>query len=452
MIRSSSAVALLMASMACGCAAERSTGPVQTSKTTFTPPYQVPGPGGKRELVVSGTGRFLIDVKPPGYDQGGWRYAVMTSYGGGAFTPELTRGGAYVAAGHGGHGAAQIPGFVAFDFTTGLWQPYVPSRDAAGTAFAQQAGDFTLAQIKTAPGYDRDDMEVVGFDQHPAPDHTYQLLHIPPRAKTGGVLQLVRTSTTAASEAAWSGSRAHRIALEGPGLARWSRASANRFREFFDEATLTESASAYDPTDNRIYYPLRVPHEGRMPYLDLDDATWKPLPYQTRFGNPREVRSTFVDAQRRLLVMICPGEVFFVRLDEASAVMRKATSTGTEPTGGKTGQSFKARCDKYPAADGGDDRWYTYWGRGLRSNDDDGAGKEKADDQNLYRLEIPADPVAGTWTWSTFTPSAEDGTGGLTAAIESDWANGAGSITRASSTSRRCAASRGSRVTTATSS
>lgn len=100
--------------------------------------------------------------------------------------------------------------------------------------------------------------------------------------------------------------------------------------------------------------------------------------------------------------------------------------TGTEPSGGNTGQSFKGRCHKYPAAEGGDDRWYTFWGRGLRNNDQDGASKEKAEDQKLYRLEIPADPVTGTWTWSTVTPTAEDGTGGLTAAVEADWENGGG--------------------------
>jgi hypothetical protein len=233
-----------------------------------------------------------------------------------------------------------------------------------------------------------------------------------------------------ATTAAASGSRSHQLSLEGPALGRWSRLSINRMREIMSADPFTEAVSAYDPVQKRIYFPISFPDYWELPYLDLTDATWKKiLVKEASFtgisGNPR---SAFVDAARRLLVVITTSDIAYLDLTATTdRTWGKATFTGTLPHGDAavTGQGCRGRWDQYPVRDGGDDRWYALWGRGTRDNTDDTTPKEKAYQQYLWRLEIP-NPVTGTWQLGTFSPKTEDGTGGITAAHEQDFANGGG--------------------------
>jgi hypothetical protein len=404
---------------------------VSVVATTADVPYELPTAGGKRELVVPAGTRFLSEVRPPWHTSpGAWSYALVNCYGGGAFTPELTAGGAYVLGGQGGHNAPMVMGVVHFDFTTGLWAPYVHATDAEGTPAPERfSPDYQLEDLAAEPVAVRDDKELTGYVELPLPDHSYQLQLIPPRAHTGGTLHMIRAVTTAVTQSAHSGSRSHQVALEGASAGRWSRASANRLREVWPGADpLTETEAAYDPTDRRIYFSFGFPQYWNLAYLDLNDATWKmiAIPEAERLGIAGGPRSIFVDDERRLLVVVTQSHIGFLDLTATEPAWRLATVSGEWPHGEGTGQGWRGRMDKYPRADGGDDCWYHLWGRGTRTNSGDTTPKEKAHQQFLWKLAIPSDPITGTWEWSTFTPTTEDDTGGITAAHEQDWENGGG--------------------------
>jgi hypothetical protein len=404
---------------------------ITVSDSPLDVPYALPSAGGKRELLVSGATRFLSEVRPAWHTSpGGWKYSLLNAYGGGAFTPELTAAGAYVLAGHGGHGAPMVQGFVHFDFTTGLWAPYVHAADKDGTPAPERVTpDYAPEELIDDPTVGRANRELLGFVELPLPDHTYQLLHVPPRAHAGGTLHLVRTLSTAVTQAAYGGSRAHKIALEGSRAGRWSRASTNRLHDLYHPGTTTEAESAYDPTDRRIYLPTGFPDYWNVAYIDLLDETWKSFPVRSaaEAGIAGGPRSIFVDDERRLLVAITLTHIGFLDLTETTdRAWRLAPVSGAFPNGDGTGVNWRGRMDKYPSTHGGDDCWYFLWGRGVRTNGSDGAIKEKAHQQYLWRLEIPSDPVGGTWSWSTVAPTAEDDSGGITAAHEQDFANAGG--------------------------
>jgi len=375
-----------------------------------TVPYDLPGPGETIDIPIEGR-NVAVDVKPEPHGDGSWQYALFQSYGGGTFAPDASCAGVYVIAGSGGHNAAPCFGAVTFDFTTGTWA-YLPNANGFDEARTEdiertsETNDWPYLELTaaTTPGM-------------PAPAHTYQLMISPPASVLGGKKGAVlRTVGAAQTMEAWDSPQSHAFDLQ---TGQWSRASQNLLTDVFDGNPYTDGVAAYDGENHRIWLLLGdFSSRWAVPYLDLDDATWKLSDSFESVQSSGVVRSLLVDEVRGLLVVILSsGQLWaFDRTDVGAGPVQLEVS-GTVPT-----QQF--RWELYPEADGGDGSWYAFSGTGPVYEST--PPYPQATEQSLHKLTPPdADTPDGPWTVSTVAIS-----GGLTAQYVSDPSAGAFHHTR----------------------
>lgn len=375
-----------------------------------TVPYALPGPGETIDLPIEGR-NVAVDVKPEPHGDDSWQYALFQSYGGGSFSADASCAGVYVIAGTGGHNAAPCFGAAMFDFTDGMWS-YLPN--ANGFDEARTSDVDRTTETNDSPYLELTNVATAGM---PAPAHTYQLMISPPASVLGSKKgAVVRTVGAAQTLEAWDSPQSHTFDLE-TGL--WSRASENLLTDVHDGNPYTESVAAYDAAMNRIWLGLGdFSSQWALPYLDLDDATWKLSDGFDSVGSSGVVRTLIVDDVRNLLlVVLSSGQLWaFDRTDIAEGPVQLEV-TGTMPTD-------QFRWELYPEAHGGDGSWYAF--RGVGPVYESAPPYPEADEQSLYRLTPPQSGSAdGAWAVSTVPIR-----GGLTAQYVSDPDSGAFHHTR----------------------
>lgn len=222
----------------------------------WVPPYSLPSSG---QVVAIGT-NTLESTAPSGWTGAEWNYAYCGAYGGGAFVPTYSQGGAYVMAASGGHGAPSSVDGLLFDFEDATWK-HLPNANGVPLK-TEGAKQYLDAEGNGSPYH-----EVLGT-QVPIPGHPYCKAVYLPLGSQGSFVYFGRIGLYDHGQA---GSAAtHRFDLASR---TWSRltadASATRIASF-------ESDSVYDAARNRIWgFPTDIPTYQNQVYLDLSDGTTK---------------------------------------------------------------------------------------------------------------------------------------------------------------------------------
>jgi hypothetical protein len=290
-----------------------------------------------------------------------WSYAVFASYGGGAVVDDYSAGGAWVAAGTGGHNAPENPGAAIFDFADATWKIRRPQ----DTQAVYRVAGYRVSETNGAPWY-----EINGTSQVPAPAHAYATLAPLPAWLGGGSKGSVIYFTRAAVAVESVGSQgSHEFDL-ATGIWRRKTAALSPRAGF-------ESDVVFDATRRCYWLFTNRDHAyNSLVYLDARDWTVKTLgsfPY-----GPEAMASGRVHLFSGLLVRLADGQLWAIDPDRINLGWKRLAVSGVLPP---------SKLNRFAEW-----RGKLYW---LGS----GGGN------TLYRLTPPADPWNGTWVGDTITVS-----------------------------------------------
>lgn len=325
---------------------------------SFVPPYTVPGAG---QAVAIGANDFL-DITPAEWSTGSWNYSVFGSYGGGTFVEDYSAGGAWAAAGTGGHAHPDNPGGVVFDFADATWKLIRP---ADPDATYQGPVGYPESDTEGAPYY-----EIVAAPGYPTPAHPYATLAPLPKAIGGGSQKgsvIYVTRHAIARESRSSGS-AHQFDLA---TGTWSRVTAA-----LSPRGSVEADAVYDAARKRYWYFTNSDHNyTSLLYLDANDWTWKTT---ASFGGwpPADMHAGRVHLYQGFIVRLTMNGLGAVDPDNPSAGWKKLNVAGSLPSSDRNRMAL--------------------W-RGKFYGLPNGGGN------TLHRLTPPADPWNGTWVADTVT-------------------------------------------------
>src|SRR6185369_3559206 len=211
----------------------------------WTPPYGLPGAGA---AALIGTNNADA-VKQSGVSSSDFNYAVFNSYGGGAWCPDMTVGGAWAIAGPGGHIAPGMNDMPYFDFTDATWK--LRATSAAGSINPAHFNntDFTNGgAAQTQDGYS----EIVAAQPSnvPLPSHLYMSLMPISAAVAGNTAgKILRYGQSAVTTTPTRIGAVHMLDLD---TTRWARVS-NASRQFSSTDGSYERNTVYDTLRGRIY-------------------------------------------------------------------------------------------------------------------------------------------------------------------------------------------------------
>jgi len=324
----------------------------------YSAPYRMPGAG---QAVAIGINTFN-SITPSELSVSQWNGSVFVSYGGGTFVDDYSAGGAWVAAGTGGHGHTDNPGGAIFDFADARWKI---RRPADANALYQPSG-YRLSQSNGSPYF-----EINGTSQVPVPAHPYAQLAPLPSWLDGGSRGSVIYVTRSAIAGESVGSRAsHRFDL-ATGV--WTRAGTSLF-----SVETVEADAVFDPA-RRVYWLLTNQEHlyNSLRYLDTRDWTTKLLGTFTPTVAGNASGRCFMHAG--MIVRHAEGTpslLYAIDPTHVSSGWRRLSVSGTLPPNARN--RFAPWRGKF------------YW---LPSNGG----------STLYRLTPPANPLNGTWVADTVT-------------------------------------------------
>ena len=335
------------------------------------PPYAVPTTPGEVVLI----GNLPQDCRPGSHTAGQWEYACFAYYGGGALIEDYSRGGAWVVAGSGGHGADENVDACIFDFEDGTWK-----RLPNANNIPSQANDFVVAQRN---GFG----EIISGSPLgiPCPAHQYDLIHQIRTANGGGpkgsymMLRPMYQCSTGVS-----GAYAFKMSMD-TGL--WTRLSTNATSQSSKE----QQTSGWDPVTNRYYNVHKdIYGTNTMDYLDGSDWAWKPQGFSNVSSSEGANRTSFIDHTRRIMILQTDTQTLrAVNLDAGFFTWTPLAVTGPLPVA-----SFY-KWFYFPA----DGCYYTH-----KSGLFTGPGGSGLPSTELYKLQPPVydgvNKFAGTWTAS----------------------------------------------------
>lgn len=325
---------------------------------SFVPPYALPGAG---QAVAIGTNDFL-DVTPSEWTAGSWNYSVFGSYGGGTFVEDYSAGGAWAAAGTGGHAHPDNPGGVVFDFADATWKLIRPA-DADATYEAPVG--YPESSTTGAPYY-----EITGAPGYPAPPHPYATLAPLPKALGGGSQRgsvIYVTRQAIARESRGSGA-AHQFDLAS---GTWSRVTAA-----LSPRSSVESDAVYDAARQRYWYFTNADHNyTSLLYLDATDWAWKTTASFSGWP-PAGMASGRVHLHDGLIIRLTMNGLWAIDPDNVAGGWKQLAVSGTLPDSDRNRMApWRGKFYALPNAGG----------------------------NTLHRITPPADPWNGTWVADTVT-------------------------------------------------
>jgi len=221
-------------------------------KSTFTPPYSLPGPGQVAAIGLN----TAYDITPTEMSSMMWSYSLFNSWIGGAVVTDYSPGGAWVLAGTGGHTSPANIGAAIFDFTDAKWKRQAPQ----GGKYDNW--DYYVNQTSDDPYYELKDSGGV-----PSPAHSYQNLCVLPTAWGGGpkgsVIYVTRTAICRESRRSPA---CHRFDLATSTWSRWGQNLAPR--------TSYDSSAVID-YQRKCYWLLGNDQNAYTNNIYLDATDWK---------------------------------------------------------------------------------------------------------------------------------------------------------------------------------
>lgn len=334
---------------------------------SWEPPYGLPAVGGIVHAQVS-SNTFNL-VKPGGESDAGWNHVNLEVWGGGVFVPWYGALGAYFIGGaNGGHNNGCNYYGAVWPVETGEWALLAPTNTGIRDLFGYGAGtNDTTAQTNGADYYELN--STTPSASVPAAAHPYRNQVPWNLGDDGSVLWVGRAS---ACQESVSVQAAHQIAL-GASSITYSRHSSNLgTRAAFDNATAVIGEYVYlIHTSNNSHRQLQryQPSTGAW---DLFPGTIFDLPPSNCTGNG----FAFAHLDRYIVKRGNASELFIFDTQTPANGWVTLTTSGTMP----------ASVVDVPAKVGSNYYWVPIGG---------GTG--------LTKLVPPADPVNGTWAFSTAT-------------------------------------------------
>jgi hypothetical protein len=389
---------------------------------SFQPPYARPSAGQAIKLArTAGGDNTLLSVATPenGWNSSFWSMAltsaISASYSGMAFASTYSQAGAFVIAGSGAHGSANILGGFLFDFTTGKW---VSKANTNGVP-EQADFDFAAANVSYDTGLFTNPPSKAG--QLPAPSHLYTYAICPPKDGPGVPSSskgyFIKPILTAVTDKTWDIGVAYKFDLD---TALWTRATNNDARKVgFTMDQYTDTRTAYDPTTGRIYHSggLCGGYGNLLQYMAPHPTygwTWTTIACPVPDWKAA-VDLMFVDNERRALIYKLANGIWrWVDLTSDATINQGPRTLKVNDTlpavSYHGGNDLRIRFHKYPT----DGCFYAYDGRGAVIPAKNYSGldpKRLAARQYLYKLA----PPAGDWKTGTWTLGQHPITGGITA-------------------------------------
>lgn len=326
--------------------------------------YSLPSEPG---AVVEISQNTAADIKPSGWTDANWGYALFYCYGGGIYVPDYSEFGAWVIAGSGGHGCPENVGAAAFNFSTGAWELIEPS-NSASDFFSETA--YTSGDTGGSPDY-----LLTGSSGIPAPAHVGQALAWWPRSLGGGLRGSVINAGRWAITTASANSYTDMAMSLTSGL--WSEPTSG---DPANNRTSVEMVSVYDDTRDRIWVLTGNQNVySNLAYLDLSG-------FSPQWG----VTSSYTapsDPHRQGAAWMYGGYLVRHGDDDGLYVYDPDTNTWGNPsiTGGANfGSNDHAHA------------WYPPTGKFYQARETPGT--------TLYTLTPPgSSPLTNNWTASTVT-------------------------------------------------
>jgi hypothetical protein len=354
----------------------------QTFSISVTSAASVPSSG---QVVLTGT-NTQASLMPSGFFQAQWIEVLNGDFGAGVFVPGYGAKGAYVVNGVSGDASPLVFDAVIFDFDSRTW---TLQANAHGIPNSPVKGP--VSATSGSPYY-----EMTGYTQVPHPHQPYR---IPVGVGSRVIRPVGSCMTSTPLGTLWSHQYDTATRL-------YSRLSTNAMTPN-ESNWMIEACCLYDATANRIWFiDNELAYINRLPYLDLNDNTWKSSASFTAPSggpiNPNWPHAILHDDGTRRCILVFktplyggtsyPTYASVLDLNNIAAGFTSVTLTGPLAqfngvaygiTGSFT-QAQTSRWAQYPS----DNCHYAYDGNsGL-----------------ITKLTPPASGITGTWTASTITP------------------------------------------------
>ena len=310
-------------------AAFRARGPVSPGiPEGWTPPYSLPAAGVAQFIGTNN----IQDVRPATHSAANWARSVFGSFGTGCYVPAYSAGGAYVAAGTGGHLHPSNSGACLFDFADATWK----FRSCTNSGFTENdntgaANDWASAQTGGADHY-----EITGANGTPAPPHPYAT-SIP--IATGNNGSFLYVSRSAACDESVNSGGSHALNLETGVWTRWTE-------NIYPISLGFESTTLLDSANNRAFVLTSNFHNYQtLHYLNLGTGAYATL---GSYSFPAALEGTYsLDSTNGLIIAHTGTALRVIDLATPNNGWATVTVTGTLPTDDNTHWCYHPTLNKF---------------------------------------------------------------------------------------------------------